>query len=202
MGTLAHFNLQAIAEMHGVRNFVETGTAQGDSLALAATIPEFAALHSVEIMPDLVSKAKMRFASDARVQIWEGDSRSCLPMILRELSPEPTLFWLDAHFPGAHTAAQTVESYAAEQEVGKRLPLEDEINLIRAARGEARDILLIDDARIYLPLDLPGALPKDWPPLAGIKRSLDFVRDAYGTTHGVVVDFADQWYGMVFPRKV
>ena len=198
MGTLAHFNLQPLAEMHGLKHFVETGTAQGHSLALAATVKEFASLHSVEIMPDLVAAARMRFGADARIQIWEGDSRHCLPMILRDLPDEPTLFWLDAHFPGAHSGAE----YDAEPDAKKRLPLEDEIAAIRKARGNTGDVLLIDDARIYQPGPYgAGDLPADWPPLQGVERSLDFVRKAYGATHGVVVDFADQGYVMVVPRR-
>ena len=39
MGSLVHFNVRKLAELHGLRSFVETGTAQGDSLAVAATVP-------------------------------------------------------------------------------------------------------------------------------------------------------------------
>jgi len=199
MGSLAHFNLPGFAVMHGVKHFVETGTAQGESLAMARDVKEFRSLHSVEIVPDLVTASKMRFAPDARIQIWEGDSRSCLPMILRELpADEPVLFWLDAHFPGAHSGAE----YDAEADVKTRLPLEDEIDLIRQARGKARDILLIDDARIYINDPSQSAnLPDDFPGLQGIKREgIGFIRKAYGSTHGVVVDYADQWYCMVVPK--
>jgi hypothetical protein len=199
MGTLAHFDMAGLAQRHGLKHFVETGTAQGDGLALAAQVRAFQTLHSIEIVPALVAAAKARFASDARVTVWEGDSGAVIPMLLRDLPPEPCLWWLDAHFPGAHSGAD----YAAEADVHRRLPLAGEIAAIRAARAGVRDVLLLDDARIYQPGPYgAGDLPPDWPPLAGVERSLDFVREAFGSTHGVVVDYSDQGYVMVVPRPV
>lgn len=202
MGSLARFNLAGLAQVHRLSHFVETGTAQGDSLALACQVKAFKQLHSIEIMPELVKAAQARFASDPRVQVWEGDSVTCLAMVLRDLPPEPALFWLDAHFPGAHTAEQTVAAYELEQDIKRRLPLADEIALIRQARDGIRDVLLIDDARIYQPGSYSGGdLPPDWPPLKCIQRDgIGFIRAAFGKTHGVVVDFSDQGYVMVVPR--
>ena len=102
MGSLVHFNVRKLAKLHGLRSFVETGTAQGDSLAVAGTVPEFVALHSIEIIPTVAAAARLRFEKDKRVQIWEDDTRHALPLILKELPEGPALFWLDAHFPAAH----------------------------------------------------------------------------------------------------
>jgi hypothetical protein len=200
MGSLARFNLPGLAQVHGLKHFVETGTAQGDSVALACQVKAFASLHSIEIVPELATAAKARFEKDERVVIWQGDSVTCLSMVLRDLPPEPALFWLDAHFPGAHSGAK----YDAEPDAKKRLPLEDEIALIRQARDGIRDVLLIDDARIYQPGPYSGGdLPPDWPPLKGIQRDgIGFIRAAFGKTHGVVVDFSDQGYVMVVPQRV
>ena len=199
MGALSHSPVDALVERHGVVSFVETGTARGDSLACAAAVSRLTALHSIEIVPELVTAAKQRFKDDPRVCIWAGNSAEWLPAILASLPPGPCLFWLDAHFPGAHTGAD----YAAEADVQRRLPLEAEVAAIAAARPGAGDVLLLDDARIYQPGPYPaGNLPDDWPPLAGCTRSLEFVRKAYGATHGVVVDYADQGYVMVVPRAV
>jgi hypothetical protein len=196
MGSLAHFNIAGIRALHGLHALVETGTATGDGVA-AALNAGFEAVHSVEIVPELAAAARARFVHDKRAQIWEGDSRAILPMILRDLPARPCLWWLDAHFPGAHTGAD----YAAETDAGRRLPLEDEVQLIARERAGCRDVLLIDDARIYQPGPYgAGDLPADWPPLAGVRRSLDWLRELYGGTHGIVTDYADQGYVMVFPR--
>ncbi len=199
MGTLAHFNLAGIRALHGLKSFVETGTAGGDGVE-QARLAGFDPIHSIEIVPELVKAAQFRFAEHKQVSIWAGNSARCLPMILRDLPAGPCLFWLDAHFPGAHHGAD----YSAEKDAGVRLPLDDEIRMIRAARPDARDVLLIDDARIYQPGPYSGGdLPPDWPPVQNIGRGpkrLDFVRELYGSTHGVVTDFDDQGYLMVFPQ--
>jgi len=199
MGTLAHFPLAAMARLHSIQHFVETGTAQGDGLAIAAQVKELKSLHSIEIIPELAASAKARFASDKRIKVWQGNSVDVMEKILNKLPADPCLFWLDAHFPGAHTGAD----YAAEEDAHKRLPLVDEVELIANVRVGIRDILLIDDARIYQPGPYgDGDLPADWPPLKGVDRSLDFVRQAFSATHGVVVDYADQGYVMVVPRPI
>lgn len=196
MGSLAHFDIAGLQRLHGLVSFVETGTAAGDSLALAAAA-SFKALHSVEIVPELVAAARARFASDRRVKVWEGDTCLILNTVLQALPAGPCLFWLDAHFPGAHSGAE----YDAEKSLMRRLPLERELEVIVAVRPSAGDVILIDDARIYQPGPYAGGdLPADWPPLAGAKRSLGFVRAAYGHTHGVVVDYSDQGYVMVVPK--
>lgn len=197
MGTLAHFSIPAIATSFGTKSFVETGTATGDSLALAAQHPGFERLYSIEIVPELASAACKRFAGDKRIAIIEGDSTERMSEIIDVLDDAPALFWLDAHFPGAHTGA----AYDAEPDVARRLPLQAELEEIARRRRDSRDVILIDDARIYQPGPYgAGDLPADWPPLRGVKRSLHFVRALFGDTHGVVVDYADQGYVMVFPK--
>ena len=199
MGSLAHFNLAGIRVLHGLKSFVETGTAQGEGVE-QARLAGFNPIHSIEVVPEIVMAARARFRGQDQIEIWEGSSTYCLPMILNDLPPEPCLFWLDAHFPGAHHGAD----YNAEADVAVRLPLDEEINLIRKARPDARDVLLIDDARIYLPGPYSGGdLPEDWPPIQNIGRGphrLDFIRDLYGDTHGMIVDYANQGTVMVFPR--
>ncbi len=197
MGTLAAFHLPGIRALHNVTSFVETGTAAGDGVAHAIDAG-FSLVHSIEIIPEVAAAAKARFSADDRVTIWTDDSRHALPLILKELPPDPALFWLDAHFPGAHTAGADYES---EPDVRRRLPLEEEVAVIARMRRGQRDVLLIDDARIYQPGPYgAGDLPPNWAPLRNVERSLNFIRQAFGKTHGVVVDYRDQGYIMVFPH--
>lgn len=198
MGSLAHFHLDMIRKRHKLVAFVETGTGDGAGVA-AALKAGFQRVESIEIVQQLVDGARRRFAGDNRVRLWHGDSRTVLLDVMRSLTSEqPALFWLDAHFPGADYG---IGGYDSEQSLGKRLPLAEEVELIAAARQGIRDVILIDDARIYQPGAYgAGDLPEDWPPLRGVKRSLDFVRESFGKTHGVVVDYADQGYVMVTPK--
>jgi hypothetical protein len=199
MGSLAQFNVAGIRVLHHGRSFVETSTAQGEGVE-QARLAGFDPIHSIEVVPEIAQAARGRFKSHPQIQIWEGASTYCLPLILKELPPEPALFWLDAHFPGAHHGAD----YNAEADVSVRLPLDEEVRMIRTARPDARDVLLIDDARIYKPgLYGGGDLPADWPPIQNIGRGpsrLDFIRELYGDTHGMVVDHAATGIVMVFPR--
>jgi hypothetical protein len=196
MGTLQRFDVMALQQRYGLQAFVETGTADGDSLAWAARA-DFTALHSIEIVRKLANAAIARFAGDTRITVWCCDTALAMPKVVLGLGDLPTLFWLDAHFPGAHHGAD----YAAEARIDTRLPLERELQAI-AARGAASDVILIDDARIYQPGPYEaGNLPDDWPPLQGVTRSLDFVRDLFCATHNVIVDYADQGYVMVCPKS-
>lgn len=201
MGTLTHFNLPAVIERYRLRHFVETGTGSGESLAHAAQAP-FETLHSIEISEPLYTAARSRFAHDKRITVHLGESVRVLNQILRVIPPdEPIMFWLDAHFAGADYG---LADYGDDKNVRRRLPLQDEVAAIREARGDyARDVIFADDARIYhdSPWYQAGPLPPDFPGLKGLEeRSLQFFRDAFGPTHGIVVDYAAQGFVMVCPR--
>src|SRR5207248_10586708 len=60
--------------------------------------------------------------------------------------PGNIIFWLDAHFPGGHHHLARLD---AEGDPSVRLPLESELRTIRQARPGRRDVILIDDLRIY-----------------------------------------------------
>lgn len=197
MGTLARFNLAAIRELRGLASFVETGTGDGAGVAQALQAG-FGQIHSLEYVEALALSAATRFEKHSEVLIHQGDSGKLLPQVLRQLPAGPAFFWLDAHFPGADYG---MADYETEADAAVRLPLMREIELIAAWRTRKRDVILIDDARIYQPGPYAaGNLVDDWPPLRGVERSLEFVRRAFGDTHGIVVDHADQGYVMVFPK--
>lgn len=197
MGNLAHFDLQQIRETHGLKSFVETGTGDGNGV-VKALLAGYEVIHSIEIDTELASLLKLRFRKNPVVTIHEGDSRELLEGIVRQLPLEPALFWLDAHFPGAELG---IQGYGAEPDPEKRFPLKREVETILNIRRGIADVILIDDARIYQdgPYRL-GNIPSDWKPLEGLERGLEFVRQGFGKTHGVVVDYADTGYVMITPK--
>ena len=143
MGELRFFKVQDVIQRFNTRAFVETGTGYGFSLYFASCFP-FQQLHSIDILEDEVKRLRPAFEVDRRVQLHAGKS----PDVLRQLLPtisENILFWLDAHYPGAHHGAP----FDAEKDERTRLPLEDELNVIKELRGGFRDVILIDDLRIY-----------------------------------------------------
>jgi hypothetical protein len=144
MGDLYFFNLPQLIQQFGLRAFVETGTGYGFGVYHATHFP-FELIVSIEIMAAEVERLKPAFAGDPRVKLFAGQSADALRQLLPQI-PGPILFWLDAHFPGAHHADLT---YDAVQEQDIRLPLQRELETIRDLRPEGRDIILIDDLRIY-----------------------------------------------------
>ena len=62
----------------------------------------------------------------------------------------PTLWWLDAHFPGADYGDA---GYGAEEDIDKRLPMEKELKIMVQNRDLSNDIIFMDDLRIYVDRD-------------------------------------------------
>lgn len=152
MGSLHHFNVRALARLHRLSRFIETGTAHGDGLAHAYQRGGFDRLDSIEAHEPTFQAARARFADCLPITIHHGPSAEVLRQLLLSPSPslpvsEPCFFWLDAHFPGADVGAA---DYAAEADPALRLPLQGELDAIAAAPAiAARSVILIDDLRIY-----------------------------------------------------
>lgn len=200
MGSVSRFDLGKMCEQHGLKHFVETGTGQGNSLGYAALFP-FKSLFSCEIEPTLHASAKTMFAGDSRVRIMLGDSLTFLTATCDTLPvDEPALFWLDAHFPGADYG---LRGYGAEKNQVVRLPLRQELNVLRLGRPARRDVVLIDDVRIYA--DGPyqnGNLPNELRDFGPYDRSdaAEFMKYAMADTHDTKILYADEGYAIITPR--
>ena len=196
MGTLRHFDIAHLRRYHCLVNYVETGAGDGAGCQYAI-LSGYKHAYLCEIEPKLCTVLRARY-EDMPVKVYEGHSGEQLEKALQDMSKDPSLFWLDAHFPGAEYGLQ---KYGAEKNAEVRLPLQVEVELISKYRAGIPDVVLIDDARIYQPGPYGlGEIPPDWKPLEGVERSLDFVRDSFSKTHGIVTDYADTGYVMVCPR--
>ena len=184
MGTLRFFNLQSLMESYGCRTLFETGTGIGDGVHYAS-VYHFERIWSVEIHPDIAATARERFEGDERIRILNETSEHALATILPTVDPAtPILFWLDAHFPGADFGLAT---YKDERDADRRLPLERELALVARLRRPCRDVILVDDLRIYEdgPWEL-GPMPEFAQTLPPERRNLDFVtRGPWPATHEI-----------------
>jgi hypothetical protein len=144
MGDLYFFRLAELIKAFDADTFFETGTGFGQGVQVARTVP-FKLIISVEILAAEVERLRPAFCSDARVHLMVGRSIDVMPQVLPQI-PGNIIFWLDAHFPGAHHSLQSID---AEQDRDTRLPLEKELALIKKIRPGKRDVILIDDLRIY-----------------------------------------------------
>lgn len=138
--------------------FIETGTFEGASLAIAARhLPE---CHSVELSPEYYTKAKERFRGTPNVKLHQGSSPEVLKQLAPGLGDKACLYWLDAHWcVAANTAGENSQS-----------PLLSELAAI--SNLNSRSVVLIDDARLYLCAPPHPHRYQDWPSIAEIIRLL------------------------------
>jgi hypothetical protein len=118
----------------GLKVLVETGTYRGEMLE--AQREHFEKLISIELSEDLFRAARSRFAAFPHVQLVQGDSGIKLGEATRDLN-EPALFWLDAHYSAGITAGG-----------GTDAPIIKELSCL-SSRNQPRDMILIDDARLF-----------------------------------------------------
>lgn len=198
MGNLAHFDIGDFRKLWNLRHFVETGTGRGDSLAHAAKF-QFDSLRSCEVDTDLYGESLQRFQGDTRVQVFAHVSSNFIWWACRMLpADQPILFWLDAHFPGAD---YQLRSYGAETADHVRLPLQKELDIIAHFRPLSRDVVLVDDLRIYL--DGPfghGNLPADVRPHCPAERNIDFIAETMGGTHDIALLYDHEGYIVMTPK--
>jgi hypothetical protein len=158
----------------GLRRAVETGTYLGDGARRLADI--FPRVVTIELSDELYEKARSSLRDQPSIEALHGDSRVLLPGLV---DPEvATLFFLDGHWSGGHTAGQASEC-----------PVLEELAMLRG--GNPNDCLLIDDARLFTAAPPPPHDPTHWPTLVDV---FDAVRAAWPEHH--VTLLADQVIGV------
>lgn len=190
MGSLINFNLNEHVESMPV--FVETGTANGDSLAYAA-LHNFKHLYSIEIDMECANNAAKRFEADKRIMVLCGSSSSVLTKIAYK-HQEPILFWLDAHFPGEMHGLP----YDHEKNMQLRLPLETELSIISNSRDVSKDYFIIDDLRIYEDGPFAGGIWRDRKRIGG--DGIKFIYDLFDKTHKISRDYRNEGYIILKPH--
>lgn len=206
MGSIARFDLGDLRRRFDVSMFVETGTGRGDGLAFAAAarldgtdLPLFDLLRSCEVDPAVADRARERFASDPRVEVFRSDSATFLDWACRMLPRDrPVLFWLDAHFPGADHGGKP---WDAEKDLAVRLPLALELAIIELKRPRGMDVVVCDDLRVYE--DGPyghNNVPPELRPMCPADRSTGFVESTMGRTHRVERLYEHEGYLLLTPK--
>lgn len=120
---------------YGLKQFVETGTFLGDTLAYIAQDNSIQAT-SIELDGVYFNAAKRRFTKYSNVTIMGGDSGTLMPKIVARLR-NPALFWLDGHYSGDKTGKGDLET-----------PVIGELQAIFCSPITGH-VILIDDARRF-----------------------------------------------------
>lgn len=193
MGSLYRFNIAPIVANYGLNTFVETGTARGNSLSWAAANPDFLHLLSCEIEPLLAAGAIARFNEDPRVCISRMESGLFMSLFATSGLP-PALIFLDAHYPGAGYGLGDYAGTGRQDEQIMPLRLE----LLSLAERPPKDVIIIDDLRIYELGDYEGGnLPEGVPGAPTPNGSL-WIRDLF-PNHSHLKLTLDQGYLVLLP---
>ncbi len=198
MGQLKDFDLQKYIKDFSTNLFVETGSGTGTGIEYAMKFP-FHSIDSCEIDLEQADKLTKRYSHDKRVTIWPKESSRFLTEFLSKTSPAfPILFFLDAHFPGADLGKA---KFDAEPNLDIRLPLEKELLIIDMFRPESKDVIIIDDVRIYEKGPFSGGNMIDY----GVEHcanytGLDFVSKIFQDTHNITKSYKDSGYLVLEPK--
>ena len=160
--------LAELKTLLGIRVFVETGTYEGDSTAVAASLID--QVHTIELSPEHYVRAAERFAGDEHVEVLHGGAEDLLPVLFRKLRKRATVFWLDAHWCEADAAG-------AESQC----PLLDELAAITPLNEKS--VVLIDDARLFFAPPPRPAEAEQWPTFDELLSAMP----GLGTTHRLMV---------------
>lgn len=140
--------VKAFTDNYPVPVFIETGTAGGESIAVASKL--FDRCHTIELFPERVLDRTL-----PNVTYHTGNSASILPGIIPILDGVYAFFFLDAHF------SDSVPNTSGHKEC----PVLDELKVIASYLNS---IVLIDDARLFLGVPPWPCDPREWPKIEEI----------------------------------
>jgi len=180
--------------------FIETGTGMGDTVEFAKA--HFKEVHSIEIYPDLCRRALGRFHNERHIHIHEGHSTEMLALLIDiHRVTERTLFFLDAHFPGADYGFQR---YTDEINQEINTPLRDELKVLYDHKDTSEDIIICDDLWLYEDNLSWGAgdcpLPEESIPRNFGIHLIDYARELFGETHNIMIDPRFQGFLVLIPK--
>ena len=119
-----------VLDFYGIKNFVETGTGIAEVVRAVHDVDSSLTIHTIEVVPEIYDQNKIKFSYLKKVNWHLGESAQVLSEVVPTLEGN-TLFWMDAHFPGADFG---LSSYGDEKDMDKRLPLKKELETIVAGR--------------------------------------------------------------------
>lgn len=182
-----------VLDFYNIDNFVETGTGAAEVVRSISNIKSDLNIHTIEIIEEIFNKNKISNSYLTNVNWHLGQSSEVMPEILPQLEGN-TLFWLDAHFPGADFG---LASYGDEEDLDKRLPLRSELEIIVKGRDVSNDVFVIDDLRVYEdgPFETGNWAERNLYGGDGIA----FIEDLFEDTHFVVRSYNKQGFVILLP---
>ena len=185
--------IKNVLDFYDIKNFVETGTGQAEVVRTVYDANENLNIHTIEVVKEIFEQNRIKYSYLKDVNWHLGTSFKILPHILPTFKGN-TLFWMDAHFPGADFG---LSSYGDEKDMDKRLPLQKELETIVESRDVKNDVIVIDDLRIYEDGPFEGGNWDERTKYGG--DGIDFIEDLFGDTHYVVRSYTAQGSVILLP---
>ena len=182
-----------VLDFYEIKNFVETGTGIAEVVRSVHDVDSSLNIHTIEVVPEIYDQNKIKFSYLKSVNWHLGQSAEVLSEDVPTLEGN-TLFWMDAHFPGADFG---LSSYGDEKDDDKRLPLKKELETIVANRDVTNDVFVIDDLRIYEDGPFGDGNWEDREKYGG--DGIEFIEELFDETHYVVKSYNAQGSILLFP---
>jgi len=187
--------IKNVLDYYDIKNFVETGTGQAEVVRSVYEANEDLNIHTIEVVEEIFDQNKIKFSYLKDVSWHLGTSFKILPAILPTFDGN-TLFWMDAHFPGADFG---LSSYGDEKDMDKRLPLKRELESIVQSRDVSNDVFVIDDLRIYEDGPFEGGNWDERSKYGG--DGIGFIEEMFEKTHYIGRSYNAQGSVILFPMS-
>ena len=145
-----------LANLNNARVFVETGTSSGKTTRWASK--HFDSVFTIERSEDLYDLYHEDLARLKGVKPILGSSRDVLSGIVADIGERKAVYWMDGHWSGEGTAGEDDEC-----------PLLAELACLS---DRMHDIILIDDARLFLRVPPLPHKPAQWPVISQVVDAL------------------------------
>ncbi len=194
MGSIEVFDIEQLKKDYNLTNYIESGTGEGITLSYALKF-NFNKNISIEIFDEIFNQATEKFKSE-NCEIVKGNSYEVLPDILSKVEGN-SLFFLDAHFPGADFGFNT---YNSEKDINKRLPLEKELTVILDSyKNYDKSVIIVDDLRIYEDGPFEDG---NWSDRKTIGlNGINFIYELFDKTHNIEKNYKHQGYVVLKPKN-
>lgn len=196
MGRLSNpIYLQDVISYFNIYNYVETGFGDGTSLKDVYNVSPQLKFYGIDLdlsMCDRLANSDL----GSVVKIYNGYSKDQFIPLLDDLNDDPTLFWLDAHFPNSDYHGVP---YNSEPDDSKRIPLKIELEILKNKRDISKDVIIMDDLRIYVDRNYEAG---SWEFRAAAGADgYEFIEEILDDTHLLLENYKDQGYLLAFPRS-
>ena len=207
MGLLKQHKLTDYIDRYNLKYYFETGTGKAECLEYALRYP-FEEYWTVDIDEDLIEESFKKFQNMRKnINLLIGKSIDILDEYVPQIPKEsPTLFYLDAHFPGADFQKCTYEESIREHKKDA-FPLEEEVDVILEKRDISKDVFIIDDLVLYEEGDFEclkvgcvweyGWLQEE----LDLKTDSKFLYEKFEKTHDFKKDLRSQGYLIITPKQ-